>query len=261
MNEGKRKQAYLMFAISGIVVISIFVANVVLGNREKPNTQGCYKDSDRSTVILVDRTDGLASQTQAEIIQRVQTIVEDDSQVFIGERVSVFTLDALSRRNLQPTFEYCKPPATGSELTQDPRAIAKRKKVNFDQPLEKSLRVNVGAGDQSPIAEALSDLSKTEYFRAEGGARLLVYSDLLQHTKDASVYNCSSADQLIKSYTSSRVGSVRRPAFNNLEVVLNVVPREGLSITSVACRDKFWNWFFGDNTGSRASVTIDYLPG
>lgn len=261
MAMDKRHQAYLMFAGGALVIVVIVAWNVLLSHRAKPDEYGCFGQPRRSTVIVLDQTDGLATQTQAEIYRRVQAVVNDDNQVHVGERVSVFTVDDLTRHNLKPQFEHCKPRATGSELTENPRAIAARKKKEFDEPLRRALAISIEGSAQSPIAEAISDLSRTQYLRVPEGARLLVYSDLLQHTPAVSLYRCTSGEQAIAAFKAARAGAVQRPTFRSAKVILNPVPRGGLSEQNVQCRAIFWNWFFGDNTGPGAGVELDPLPG
>jgi hypothetical protein len=90
---------------------------------------------------------------------------------------------------------------------------------------------------------------------------LLVFSDMLENTKRFSIYRCSSADAVVQGFRASRVGAMERPKFINTEVRLNIIPRLDQSRTTLACRDKLWVWFFGDNPGANAGLELDYLPG
>lgn len=261
MATNKRQQAYAMFAVGGLAVLGIVGWNFKIEGQAKPNALGCIGIPTRSTVIVIDQTQGLASQTQEEIYRRVQAVVNDDEAVRVGEMVSVFTVDELTRLNFKPQFEHCKPPSTGRELDQNPRGIRLAKEREFDKPLRDVLARKIPGADQSPIAEALSDLSRTQYLRAPEQSRLLVYSDLLQHSKALSLYGCVSGAQAIIQYKSARAGGVQRPEFKNLQVVLNPVPRGGLTEQNVACRAQFWNWFLGNIKGANAFIEVDPLPG
>jgi hypothetical protein len=51
------------------------------------------------------------------------------------------------------------------------------------------------------------------------------------------------------------------PTFKNTAITLDFIPREGIGQNTLRCRTGFWAWFFGDNEGTNASLTPDYLPG
>ncbi len=257
MLADKRCQAYAMFAVGAVVLLVIGVADYYLSHRPKPGDDGCLGEFARSTVVILDRTEAMTGQTQDEIYRRIQRAIGDEGVVRTGDMVAVFTIDDLTRKQFKPIFSHCKPRASGSELTESPRAIATRKKRDFDEPLRKVLNEPVGEAAESRIAEALIDLSRTHYLRAPDGVKLLVYSDLLQNSTSLSMYHCTSTAQAIVGFKAGQQGAVQRPTFEKVSIVLNVVPRPGLSGTTVACRDGFWNWFFGD---SRGSVDQDALP-
>jgi hypothetical protein len=88
-----------------------------------------------------------------------------------------------------------------------------------------------------------------------------VFSDMLENTKRFSMYRCSAPDAAIAEYRASRVGAKERPTFKNTQVRLNIIPRLDQSRRTLACRDKLWVWFFGDNPGTNAGLDLDHLPG
>ena len=117
-----------------------------------------------------------------------------------------------------------------------------------------------GDTHESPIAQALTDISLSHYLRGRSNT-LVVFSDLLEHTAQFSMYRCSSATDPVKAYRETRRGALERPSFRNTRIVVNLVPRFGYGVETLRCRDQFWPWFFGDSQGEQASVTFDYLPG
>lgn len=241
---------------------SIVLAGIFLMQATKPTPVddiGCSAAPQSSTVVVLDRSEQIPQQTQDEILRRVSHTI--DSAVEVGELVSVFTIDDLSQRQLLPRFQRCKPASDGSELYRNVSAIRRAYVTKFDEPLKASLREQFVTAQRSAIAEAIIDLSRTDYLRRKGGARLMIFSDLLQHTSAASIYGCTNPQQLITDFVAARAGATERPRFENVEVQLHTVPRTGLPPDAVTCRGRFWNWFFGDNSGVRATVVFDMLPG
>lgn len=115
-------------------------------------------------------------------------------------------------------------------------------------------------GKESPIAQALTDISLTAYLRGNSNT-LLIFSDMLEHTDKFSLYNCSASKEVVARYRASRQGAQERPEFKNTTVVLNLIPRLDQSKETLKCRDALWPWFFGNNAGTQAGLTFDYLPG
>lgn len=265
MATRQRQQAYLMFAIAAVVVVGVLVANLQLSRVEKPDAKGCRTKIDRDLVIVIDRTDKVATQTRAEILTRAMGAVRDLAKP--GDRVSVFTVNALSRKNLAPDFVRCKPQSEGNPLYENPAALKRYYEANFEEPLASTLSTEISAAEESPIAEALIDLSRTEYLRAPRGAYLLVFSDLMQNSNAMSVYRCADGEAAVRRWRETRAAATQRPSFRNVWTTLNIVPRDGVASTTVTCRDYYWNWFFGDTKNDNAlspgtaALVPDPLPG
>lgn len=255
-----RQQHTLAWVVGGLIFAALGAGLIYQAQKPRPNRDTlCVGQSDRSTVIVLDWTDHVSVQTQNEIVSRVTATVRDE--VAAGENVAVFTVDDLSRRSLAPKFDKCKPDVTGSALTQNTTAIRQQAKRQFDDELLKVLRAPVTSAAQSPIAEAIIDLSQTRYLRAVTSNRLMVFSDLIQNTAQASVLSCVDGQTLIENFSRSQAAGTPRPSFKQVDVRLNVVPRSGLNQAGVDCRTRFWNWFFGDNSGPDARLMYLPLPG
>lgn len=257
----ERQKAYWLFGFGTLIIAGIVGANLMLTSRQSPDkTTLCIGKPAKSTVIVLDRTDGLSVQTQNEIVARVQRLVE--GAVDVGELVSVFTIDEISRKELEPRFSYCKPPSTGNAAYENPRAIARQKRERFDEPLVRVLAETVGTTPDSPIAEALVDLAQSRYVNPPNGATLVVFSDMIENTSALSMYRCTSGESGVEAFKAVRAAAVQRPHLANVDVQLHVVPRSKLSPANVQCRDYFWNWFLGDRSGERQAFSApNYLPG
>jgi hypothetical protein len=259
--SSKRGQAYWLLAIGTVVIMGIVASNAILSGRPSRDNQTlCIGEPRSGTVIVLDRTDGLSLQTQNEVQARVEAFVSNS--VAVGDLVSVFTIDDLSRQRLEPRFSYCKPPGSGNAAYENPRAIARQKRERFDEPLAKILKDPVGTTQESPIAEALIDLSQSVYLNRPEGANLLVFSDMLENAQAVSIYRCTSGEFAVSSFKAARAAALQRPRLVNVDVEIHVIPRAGVSAEAVGCRDYFWNWFFGNRAGKRSGFSApNYLPG
>lgn len=252
----KDKQGIKLIVGSGAVLATLVVLALAL-EEPKAGDDNCIGSPRASTVVIIDNSQKVSEQTRREIISRVESIVRDS--VEDNERVSLFRVSAMSSDSLTPVITLCKPRSSGNELYEDDRAIRTRFKERFELPLSQALQLPLVESSASPIAEAVIDLSLSTFLRSEKN-RVVLFSDLVEHTPSFSLYGCTSGDVAIESFRRSRRGAQERPQFRNTHVVLNVVPRTNLpEKTTSECRDKFWMWFFGDNVGG--SLTPDFLPG
>jgi len=245
--------------ISGVVVVLLaaFGIGAWLQSKPKPADDNCVGVPHSSTIIVIDNSQAITEQTRREIIARSQAYIRDS--VRNNERVSVFRISASSADSLVPVLSLCKPPNSGNALIEDERAIARRFRDRFEVPLRTALEQPPTSSEASPIAEAILDLSLSEYLRADTNS-VVLFSDLLENTPNFSLYGCKSGDDAIRAFRESRRGARERPRFRNARITLHVVPRTSLSAnTTPSCRDRFWMWFFGDNEGG--SLVPDYLPG
>lgn len=257
--SAKDKQGVGLLAAVVVVVIAIFIAKLAFGDKPKPGPDGCVGPVAANTVIVLDHSETLTDQTRTEIVARALAHVQAKAQT--NERVTVFNVSDLSRKSLVPTFSRCKPQQDGNRMVEDTKGMAKAYRRDFLEPLTKALNVAPSNAKESPIAQALIDVSLTQYLRGQHNT-LLVYSDLLEHMPPKfSLYSCSDAGRTIALFRESRRGAQERPKFINTSVYLNVIPRMNVSKASLKCRDQLWPWFFGDNEGAGAKADVDYLPG
>ncbi len=254
----KDKQGFLLIAGVAVLVLALFVANYQRSNKPKLDERSCSADIARSTTVVIDRSDDTPSQTLDEILARTKRFVSEHAQE--GELVSLFEISGSSRTSLKPVFSACLPQRDGNDLYENRRKIQRYFDERFAKPLDQALAHPPVRSESSPISEAIIDLSASQYLAAPAN-RLIVFSDLLQNSPNASLYRCSSAKAAIADFKSHRAGAIERPSFRNVAIELNVIPREGLARDVVACRDGFWAWFFGDDDGPEAGLTTKMLPG
>ena len=222
----------------------------------------CDPDIKSKTVILIDHSEAVSTQTFDSIVERAWNLIENETRE--GELVSVFNLSKMSRNELKPSFSACKPRKDGSRSTEDVRRIKREFEEKFKKPLRAELAAPIGGSNESPIAQVLIDLSLDDLrFRSTDVTRLVVFSDFMENSPGFSMYTCSDPSNAVMQFRASRLGAVERPTFKNVDVRMNIIPRHNLSKAALQCRNKFWPWFFGDNSCKKLPVclTPDYLPG
>lgn len=259
MEINKRKKAYIYFAIGSFIIGTILLLNVFL-QEDKTDDRGCRKNITCKSVILIDHSEAIPTQTKTEIITRASEYIKNT--VRENELVSVFTITQLSQNDLHPIFEKCKPPKEGNRLYQDVKTIENRFREDFEKPLLKVLNMSIDGSNETPMAQAIIDISRsTRYFRCKEPS-VLIFSDMLENTNNFSLYTfAGNSSQVIKDFTHSRQGMIIRPTLDNASVMIHLISRLNIQKETIKNRDVLWNWFLGDNKGPRASISFDYLPG
>lgn len=261
-----RTRAWLIIAGS-----TLFILLVLMGKLMLTPAPECDPAIKSKTVIVIDRSEEVAKQTADLIAERAWDFV--DNRVREGERVSVFFITEGSQNNLKPAFSMCKPRKKGNRITENANKVADQFRKKFETPLREVLSAPIGSEKETPLAQGLIDLSLDDkHFRSSDSTNLLVFSDFMENTACFSMYkHCSDGTKAIEQFRNCRVGSVERPKFRNACIRMNIIPRSGSSIINrqtVTCRDRFWNWFFGDIEGkgcvgehNNVNVVPDYLGG
>ena len=240
-----------------LAIAALVAVKVAMGSKPRAGDDGCVGTSATSTVIVLDHSEALTRQTRDEITARTLAHVE---RAPANERVTVFKVSELSKKQLEPAFSHCKPAREGNRIVEDTRGLEKAYQAKFHVPLTSALHGSPANGKESPVAQAILDVSLSQYLRAPKNS-LLVFSDLLEHTPRFSLYQCADPQRAVALFRESRRGAMERPKFRDTAVHLNIIPRQNLARSTLTCRDHVWAWFFGDNEGGHATTETDYLPG
>lgn len=259
-----RREANLTKDDKGRLLL-VGVAAILLGilgwkmieTKPPPDREGCTGPIERSIVVLLDHSEETTEQTHQEIISRVLKHVTESPP---NTLVAVYSITKASKAQLKPSFSRCRPQDSGNRFVENPTTIKRQFEQSFLAPLREVISKKIEVSEESPLAQAITDISLTRHLRAPTNT-LLVFSDLLENTNKFSLYKCTQGTTAVEDFRRTRQGAKERPEFTNTTVELHVIPRYDLAPTALNCRGRFWNWFFGDNKGPHATVSIDLLPG
>ncbi len=202
-----RSGSALAQKVAGIVLGGLafaVVAAMVLVRPEAvprdPDTMCPEAGPERVTAVLVDTTDRVSPPSRADILGRLEDMVLDslpDEMVLVYEASAPVAgaVGSPAVRLPAPRIAVCNPgdPDTANPLISNPELIRRRLDERFRRPLAQLFQELVDGvqAPVSPIMEAIQAISVTVLARrpyAQIPKRLVVVSDLLQHSEHLSLY-------------------------------------------------------------------------
>lgn len=241
---------YLAIGACVVILVGVFAGSqLLLSNSKVDETTLCHRQGPVNvTLILLDLTDPLNQTQQA----RLKTII--DNEIATSSTDTMIALGVVSEDPARwgAMFAKCKP-ATGeaaNALYENPKLITAQYDREFLIPirskLESSLQGEVE--NQSPIMEAMQSLiaSTPSFTQVEGQRKLVIVSDMLQHSDDLSFYRGQGWEYFVQQDQDQRL------ARNLSSVVVEIlkIPRFGGNTPSQNIVDDFWVRYF-DRQGSR----------
>lgn len=186
-----------MLVIAGAVV-GVFVLMAVLTPKPFDEQTLCAVSDTPPphSAIIIDKTDEY-SPDQAERI--AAAIRREQNGLALGERFSLFELDAGGRFDPRGEFSLCNPGRgdQANPLFRNPRRIQERYANMFEGPLDDILQdlVEPKEAPSSPILEAVARLAQTEAFSPQAASRrVLLISDMLQNSDLFTAYGGGGID-------------------------------------------------------------------
>lgn len=196
-NSGRRERRLKRLALINILVVAGAVAGgflLMAVLTPKPYDQDSLCEISDAlpahTAVIIDKTDEYTQQ-QADLI--ASSIRRAQDRLAIGERFTLFELDAEGRFDPRGAFSLCNP-GRGSQvnpLFRNPQRIEERHARMFETPFEAVLEdlVVPKEAPSSPILEAMARLAQTEFFSPDAPEReLILVSDMLQNSGLFSAY-------------------------------------------------------------------------
>ncbi|WP_045393527.1 hypothetical protein [Falsirhodobacter sp. alg1] len=194
------------------------------------------------TAILLDLTDPLSPAQHSQLMAWLEDEIDR------APRGTQFTMGVVSqdRAKWGATDPLCKPQdaTSANSLTQNARLIDTRYRDRFLDPLKTRLEgmVSASGADRSPIMESLQALvsDSAGFVTFDGPRRIVVVSDLLQHSDVLSFYRGGDWDSFRSSPDYQRIGTT----LDGTEVQIYQVPRPTEGVKDPAVLEDFWMNYF-----------------
>lgn len=190
-NKKKNMAAYFVGSLLIAIVFIAVVSLLYLGHsqvkavcREKPNSV---------VEIVIDVSDPLPEVTQSQIRQQVSFEITENS--FKGALVELRILNP-NESSGKLVFSHCHPGNGNdvSELNGDPERARKIWQDSFFVPFSDALSnalKDPNSADTSPLLETLQAITVNEFISRSDQKKLIVVSDMLQHSTVVSFYKNS----------------------------------------------------------------------
>ena len=193
-------------------------------------------------IILFDLTDPLAPAQSSQLVQYLEREFRDAP---VGTQ---FTMGVVSEDPVAwgATSPLCKPNTDKdvSAVTQNVKMVRERYEQRFRLPLEANVQkmISASGSNSSPIMESLQALiaSTPGFLTFEGPRKVILVSDLLQHSEAMSFYRGDSWSSFASSPAYSRISRTLGGA--NVEIY--AVPRVVEKISDPSVVEDFWLRYF-----------------
>ncbi len=186
--------AVLIVAAASLAGGGFYVMHGLKQKRFDPETLCPLEGSKSVTLIVIDKTDPLTGPEQTHV--RHLVAAERDA-VIPGDRIAIKLLaqqDRAKEAVLDTVADLCNPGSDANPLFENPRRVEARYRNAFKEPIEAALAgmADAGSAPSSPIANAIrvsiEDSTVSGGQRTDQGVKLILISDLMEHTSLASAY-------------------------------------------------------------------------
>jgi hypothetical protein len=206
--RGRRDEIKAWGKIAAVVAllltigVALFV--VTTSRRNLDEATLCPAELEAVTVLLVDVTDPLTLPQRQDLRNQLERLKNEIPRY---GKLAVVQVDATSARLLNPIITRCNPGTAEdvSSWTGNPAAVQQLHETRFERPLDEAFDrlSNATGADRSPILESVQSVTLTELQGTNLGGtprRLIIVSDLLQHTDNFNFYGAlPSAEGIVDS--------------------------------------------------------------
>lgn len=203
------------------------------------------------TVILLDQSDPF----NANDLGWVREFVDAEARSLPKHgRLTVMTPNHSDPYNPNEVFVHCSPGAAAdaNPILQNPRMIENAWQSGFYQPLIADVETALRDDEKpsSPLFEAIYSIAdRADFQHARKDRRLVIVSDLMQHSDSFSMYR-TGADYSAFGETKL-AGQI--PDMAGIDVVARIVPRQDYDLPLSDVKS-FWRTYFSEAGASYGSV-------
>lgn len=240
----------------GAMLASVFGLFAVMAFNQPPalsadtNCRSDRKDP-AHTILLIDQSDPFTEND----LGWVQEFVDAEARNLprFG-RLTVMTPNAADPYDPKVIFSKCSPGSAedANPLLSNPRMIEDTWRDTFFKPLSEQIETALSDKRQpaSPLSEALfAAADRADFQIGKKKRRLVLVSDLMQHSSDFSFYKGGAN---YDEFTSTKLFGFM-PVLEGVDVVARVVPRREYDLPLGEVKT-FWRAYFRETGASYESV-------
>jgi len=243
--------------VSGIVGGAVGLRYWVQQSRAgiDPKTKCFEKGTKALTAVLIDQSDPLSLIQREDVRNRLLAI---RNELAMGERLEIFTVGRPQDELLRPVWAGCNPESGEGKdgWTENPRRIEEWRQKHFIEPSDSAIAdaLEPRTSGDSPIMEAIQSVAISSFQPLKNGAhkRLVIVSDMLQHTESLSQYRIrDSLDAFRKRPAYQKVAT----GLGGVSVVILYIRREQAAGIQGRAHMEFWQEFFSQ-LGARVDRVV-----
>jgi hypothetical protein len=203
-----------------------------------------------ATLVIVDKTDPVSVGQLHGVLDAIdgeRKLLEQGAKMVI----LVLEQDGGGAVSARPILSLCNPGSEANPLYQNPGRVLTQYNESFLAPLEKALRsiARQGSAPISPIAHAIRQALADKDLSAVRRGKLILISDLLEHTAQGSAYNGTfTAGTLEKILTPEASALLRK-----FSVKILLLRRPHFEREQRAAKD-IWFGYFRNLSGSDPAI-------
>lgn len=195
-DDSKQKISWHLYGAIALVAIVLSLSGWMIFTQPKFDKVTLCEIGVKSplSIILFDKTGGF-SENQRRILEKA--VEKEISELDDGERLAIYEIDPQKMNGLsEPLFDKCKP-RDGSDadaLLENDRLMKKAFTKQFADIVADvtDKMISADSAKTSPILESLQDISSISVLNNSVKLeRIIIISDLLQHTNELSFYRNS----------------------------------------------------------------------
>lgn len=247
-----------MLIVAALVMVGIGGA-YVYSKKNTPEIDKntfCPKSGATSvTTLLIDATDNLSVQQKQAFLSAFQSLRDS---IPLHGRLDLYFIHSTQSSLLQPVVSLCNP-GNGDEISTlvgNPRQVKRMWQEGFEKPLEHEISQLLEASPEkeSPIMESIQSVvltSLSEPSVRDKPKKLIVVSDLMQHTSSLSLYHGTvDANAFMKIKSFDRIKSDLR----DIDISVWMLARENaLNRSKLA---DFWQRIFAEQGALQVSFCV-----
>lgn len=255
-NQGETVKAVVVIFIAVAVLAGMFGAYIYASstNPELDKQTLCPIDQKKITsltVLLVDVTDPMNLPQRQDFINQLDKLAESIPR---NGKLVITKVDPVSEHLLHPVITVCNPGTAtdANEWSGNPKKLAEMHAENFRKPLDEAFEqlLDASGAERSPILESIQSVNLTEFQKGPVASlprKLVVASDLLQHTNSISFYSgIPHAEALISSPEFGRA----RTDLRGTDVELWMLERADTRKTQPRALAELWDLLIQEQKGN-----------